>query len=76
MKYEQLSLDKKRILTYLGKHYPIFISSTRVAEAVGGKTSTGTLHNSSWASPKLLVLVQSGFVQRNDRGHYRITKKA
>lgn len=75
MKYEQLSLDNKKILIYLGKHYPMFIQPTRIGKAVGGVNSAGVLRHSSWASPKLLVLVEQGFVERNDHGHYRIIER-
>lgn len=60
------------ILRYLADRYAIFVASTEVGEAVGGR-----LHNnpSSWARPTLNILVKKGFAERaEDRGHYRITK--
>ena len=60
------------ILRYLADRYAVFVPSTEVGEAVGGK-----LHNdpSSWACSTLKILARKGFVERaEDRGHYRITK--
>jgi len=32
-------------------------------------------YHSSWASPKLKKLKEYGFVERNDKGHWRLTEK-
>ena len=60
------------ILRYLSDRYAVFIASTEIGEAVGGKLYGDP---SSWARPTLNILVKKGFAERaEDRGHYRITK--
>jgi DNA-binding IclR family transcriptional regulator len=39
---------------------------------VGNQRATG-LH-SAWASPRCKALVASGYLERNERGHYRLKK--
>ena len=57
--------------------YFTFTSPTEIGEAYGeykhghGHFKTG--YHSAWASPRCLKLVDSGVLERNDKGHYRIS---
>jgi hypothetical protein len=46
-------------------------SPTKIGEAYGRMQDKDGYH-SSWSSPKCLVLVQKGILERNDNGHYRL----
>ena len=60
------------ILRYLANRYAVFVPSTEIGEAVGGRIYNDP---SSWACPTLKILVEKGLVERaEDRGHYRITE--
>ena len=71
IKFETLATYGKSIVVYLHGKYPEYISPTKIAAKVGGETKSGLIRHSSWASPKLKALVRLGFVERNDKGHYR-----
>lgn len=58
------------IINYLqGKDWT---SPTEIGAAYGAEHGKSGYH-SSWASPKCLVLVQKGLLERSSRGFYRLT---
>ena len=54
-----------------------FTSPTEIGDAYGeykhGRGHFKTGYHSAWASPRCLKLVDSGVLERNDKGHYRIS---
>jgi hypothetical protein len=61
-----LTDSEQCVLFYLEDNAGTFISPTEIGREVGG----GDRH-SSWGSPKCQKLVEYGFAERNNRGHYK-----
>ena len=58
------------IVSYLQEHKEEgFISPTDIGYAYGGSA------HSAWASPKCLKLVDMGYLERSDKGWYRLKQK-
>lgn len=79
----KLTKNEQRIVDYLADHRfrpeGAWTSPTMIGEIVGGRTLPGysdRLRHSSWASPICLRLVRFGFLERNEKGHYRILRQA
>ena len=60
---------ESEILQFLESHEG-YHSPTEIGGIVGGRTSSGILRHSAWASPKCKRLVKKGYITRNLNGHY------
>jgi len=76
----KLTPNEKKVLKFLWERHEgyyeekneQFCSPTKIGEVVGGKTKTGTIRHSSWASPICKKLVEKGFAVRGRGGWYRL----
>jgi hypothetical protein len=66
----RISPNQDLVLQFLATTKGVWFSPTFIAEGIRGKP-----YHSSWASPILLKMVEMGLVDRNEKGHYKITNK-
>jgi hypothetical protein len=69
-KLTKISPNQDLVLQFLASTKGVWFSPTFIAEGIRGKP-----YHSSWASPILLRMVEMGLVDRNEKGHYKITNK-
>jgi hypothetical protein len=67
---EILTQTEQCVLFYLEDSPDRFISPTEIGSEVGGDGK-----HSSWGSPKCQKLVEYGFAERSDKGHYKYIKQ-
>ena len=58
--------EKEQLVLDFLKGKDIFISPTDIGNAIVKDAG------SKWASPKCLNLVKKGYLERNDKGHYKV----
>lgn len=84
---KRLGKSQRAVLDYLNTRIDeglfLWTSPTKIGEEAGGMidTTSGSgslgkpyLRHSSWASPICLRLVEMGFIERNQHGHYRVKR--
>ena len=66
-----LTDDQKKVLFHLAEHPDSWWSPTKLGEQIGQKPYTAA---SSWGSAQGKALVNLGYAERSDKGHYRVTE--
>ena len=70
----KLTDNQRSILTLLSDRSESGIGSFVSPTHIGHVLHPSRKHGSPWASPRCIVLRNLGLLERNHRGHYRITE--